>query len=85
MQKPDNYLVWAILCTVLCCMPLGVVSIVKATQVDSLWAMGRVDEAYAASEAAKKWAIWGAVTSVAFNIVAWTLYIIFVGIAIAAN
>lgn len=23
---PDNYMVWAILCTILCCTPLGIVS-----------------------------------------------------------
>lgn len=28
MQKPDNYLVWSILCTVLCCIPFGVAAIV---------------------------------------------------------
>jgi hypothetical protein len=30
---PDTNLVWAILCTVLCCLPLGIVSIIKATSV----------------------------------------------------
>ena len=29
---PDNNLVWAILCTVLCCLPLGIVSIIKSTK-----------------------------------------------------
>ena len=35
MQKPDNNLVWAILATVLCCLPFGIVAIIKSTQVDS--------------------------------------------------
>ena len=39
-EKPENNLVWGILCTVLCCVPFGIVSIVSATRVDSLWAMG---------------------------------------------
>ena len=34
--QPDNNLVWGILVTVLCCLPLGIVSIVKATQVSGL-------------------------------------------------
>ena len=59
--QPDNYLVWAILVTVFCCLPLGIVSIVKSTQVSGLWAQGRFAEAHQASEDAKKWAMWGAI------------------------
>ena len=33
--KPDNWLVWAILSTILCCLPLGIVSIIYATKVDN--------------------------------------------------
>lgn len=62
MVPPDNYLVWAILSTVLCCFPLGIVSIVKSTQVNSLWAQGQPDQSRAASESAKKFAIWAAIT-----------------------
>lgn len=61
---PDNYLVWAILTTVLCCLPFGIVSIVKSSQVNTLWWQGRHGEAYAASESAKNWAIASAATSV---------------------
>lgn len=60
--QPDSYLVWAILVTVFCCLPLGIVSIVKSTQVSGLWAQGRYAEAHQASEDAKKWAVWGAIT-----------------------
>ncbi|PRX47100.1 interferon-induced transmembrane protein [Prauserella shujinwangii] len=59
---PDNHLVWAILTTVLCCMPLGIVSIVKSNQVASLWAQGLHAEARQAADDAKKWAIWSAAT-----------------------
>ncbi len=55
--KPDNHLVWAILSTVLCCMPLGIASIVFASQVDSKWAAGDYAGAREASEKAKKFAI----------------------------
>ena len=34
---PENYLVWAILSTVLCCMPLGIVSIIHSTKVNSAY------------------------------------------------
>lgn len=56
-QKPDNYLVWAILSTLLCCLPLGAVAIVKSTKVDNLWLSGNHAEAIEASKQAKLWSI----------------------------
>ena len=78
-HKPDNYLVWAILSTVLCCMPFGIVAIVKATQVDTFWAQGNQAEAIEAANAAKKWTIVSAVSSVAV----WSIYVLIV-VVIAA-
>jgi hypothetical protein len=68
-QQPDSNLVWGILCTVLCCLPLGIVSIVYASKVSGLWAQGRYPEAQKASADAKKWAIWGAVAGVIVGII----------------
>ena len=53
--KPDNFLVWAILSTVLCCLPLGIVAIVYANQVDSLWFAGKPNESQEAAKKAKLW------------------------------
>ena len=58
---PNNNLVLGILVTIFCCLPFGIVSIVKATQVSGLWQQGRPDLAQAASDDAKKWAMWGAI------------------------
>lgn len=71
--KPETNLVWGILTTILCCLPLGIVSIVKASKVDSLWAQGDYAGAQAASEDAKKWAIYSAIAGVVFSV----LYLIF--------
>lgn len=54
-DKPDNYLVWAILATICCCLPTGIAAIVFAAQVDSKWAGGDYDGAREASEKAKLW------------------------------
>lgn len=62
-RKPDDYLVWAILTTILCCLPFGVVSIVYASKVNSLWTAGQYDEARDASQKAKNWAIASAAVS----------------------
>ena len=55
-RKPDNHLVYAILVTVLCCWPLGLVSIIYAAQVDSKWNQGNHAGARRASQSAKTWA-----------------------------
>jgi hypothetical protein len=60
---PPNYLVWAILSTVLCglgsliSLPFGIASIVFSTQVNSKWAMGDIAGAQDASRKAKLFAI----------------------------
>jgi ABC-type Fe3+ transport system permease subunit len=58
---PPNYLVWAILSTILCCLPLGVVSIVFAAQVNSKWAAGDLAGAQDSSKKARRFAIWSAI------------------------
>lgn len=78
---PDSNLVWAILCTVLCCLPLGIVAIVKASSVEKLWAQERYDEAQKASADAKKYSIWGAVIAG----IGIALYIIVLVIAMIAG
>ncbi|ORJ59994.1 CD225/dispanin family protein [Mycobacterium simiae] len=83
-QEPDNYLVWAILCTVLCCLPFGIVSLVYSNKVSGLWAQGRVAEAQDASNNAKKWAIIGAIAgAVAYAIIA-ILYIVIAVVAVSS-
>ncbi len=84
-QEPDNYLVWAILCTVLCCLPFGIVSIVYATKVSGLWAQGRYAEAQAASANAKKWAIIGAITAVVAAVIFTVLYIALIAVAVSVD
>ncbi|WP_037310495.1 CD225/dispanin family protein [Amycolatopsis orientalis] len=69
---PNNNLVWAILTTILCCLPFGIVSIVKSTQVNTLWAQGQPAAAQEAADAAKKWAIISAIVAA----VLWVLYIL---------
>lgn len=50
-----NHLVMSILCTVLCCLPLGIVGIIHAAKVNGLVAQGDIAGAQAASDEAKKW------------------------------
>lgn len=54
--KPDTNMIYAILSTVLCCVPFGIV-FVYASKVDSLWNQGRFVESKDASEKARMWAM----------------------------
>ena len=79
--QPDNYLIWAILVTILCCLPLGIASIIYATKVSSLYAQGDYNGAVDASQKAKKFAMIGGIGGLIFVII----YVIFVVIAGAAG
>ena len=73
-RAPDNYLVWAILTTVFCCLPLGIVSIMYSTKVSGLWSQGRYAEAQAASDNAKKWAIISAIVGAVVGVIVVILF-----------
>ncbi|HEY0636098.1 MAG TPA: CD225/dispanin family protein [Pseudonocardiaceae bacterium] len=76
---PDNNLVWAILSTVFCCLPLGVVAIIKSTQVSGLWAQGQFDAARKAADDAKKFSMWAAIAGVVV-IVLYVILIVVIGV-----
>lgn len=63
MPKPATNMVWAILSTIFCCLPLGIVAIVKAASVDSHYYAGRYLEAIQASRSAANWSAWSAILS----------------------
>lgn len=50
-----NYLVWAILATLCCCLPGGIVAIVYASQVNNKLALGDLAGAMESSNNAKLW------------------------------
>ncbi len=72
--QPSNYLAWSILSTLFCCLPLGVVAIVKSSQVNGLWAQGRYAEAQQSSDAAKKWALWSTIIGLVVLVIYGILY-----------
>src|SRR5699024_7203197 len=60
--KPNNWLWQSIVATILCCLPLGIVGIVYAAKVDSLYFNGQYDASERAAKKAKMW------TAIAFTI-----------------
>lgn len=76
--KPSSYLVWAILTTLFCCLPFGIVSIVQAAKVDGLWSGGNYDGARAASQSARKWALIAAAVGVGLFVL-WVIFAVSLG------
>ena len=79
---PENNLVWAVLCTVLCCSPIAIVAIVYSTKVDSAYAEGRQEDAQNYANKAKNWAIAGALSSTIIMVI-YVIFMLAVGVGTA--
>lgn len=73
--RPKNWLVESILVTILCCLPFGIVGIVNAAKVNSLYDQGKYDESIRISANAKRWTM--------FGLIAGIIYLIFVIIMVS--
>lgn len=78
-ETVPNYLVWAILTTVFCCIPFGIVSIVYAAQVNAKLAGGDYRGAIDSSSKAKTWAIVAAVCGVIPFLISVVVWIVRIG------
>lgn len=68
-SKPDNNMLWAILSTLFCCLPLGIVAIINAAKVDGLYRSGDYSGAQEAADNAKKYAQYGLVIGIIWIVV----------------
>jgi len=75
VMKPNSHMALAVLTTICCCLPLGIVAIIKANSVNSLYMAKQYEAANLASQEAQKWSIIGIVCS----LVIWLIYIVFFG------
>lgn len=72
--RPASGLIWAILATIFCCLPCGVVAIVYAARVEYLWDIGNYERAMSAAKNARNWTL----VSVFSSVILWILYMILV-------
>ena len=80
-QSIPNYLVQAILCTVCCCLPFGIVAIVYAAQVNGKAAGGDIAGAMDSSKNAKMWCWIAFGCGLAINLI----WVLVYGLAIIAQ
>lgn len=57
-QPPDNHLAKAIIATILCCLPAGIVAIVHASSVNGKFIAGDVAGAHETAGKADTWGNW---------------------------
>lgn len=78
---PPNYLWQAVAVTILCCLPFGIVGIIYASKVDSLFLASRYAEANNASRQAKTWTI----VSLCTGLVGVLIYAVIVALGILSD
>ncbi|MBB3754438.1 TRAP-type mannitol/chloroaromatic compound transport system permease small subunit [Mycolicibacterium sp. BK634] len=83
-QAPNNHLVGAIL-TLLFCFPItGIVAIIKASQVNGLWAQGQYQAAQESADSAKKWVRLGIIIGIILWIIGIIAYVL-LAVALVKN
>lgn len=78
---PKTWLAESILVTLLCCLPFGIVGIVYASKVSSLYAQGSYNEAVQASSTAKTWTLVGFICGL-IGILLYVGFVVFYGAAL---
>ncbi|MGV8964074.1 MAG: CD225/dispanin family protein [Candidatus Saccharimonadaceae bacterium] len=68
-QRPKTWLVESILVTILCCLPFGIVGIINAAKVNSLYDQGMYDESIRVSKNAKRWTMYGLIAGIIYLII----------------
>lgn len=81
LANVPNYLVQAVLTAFCCCMPVGVVAIIYAAQVNSKLHAGDIPGAQAASQKAKMW-FW---IALGVGVLVWVAYGAFIAYTIATS
>jgi len=78
VPKPNSNLILAIFTTLCCCLPFGIVAIIKASKVDGLYLSKQYQAAQAYADDAKKWSLIGIGVGLAGSII----YMLIYGVAI---
>jgi len=82
---PDNKLVWSILVTLFCCLPFGIVAIIKSAEVNSKWSSGDVAGANQAAADAGKWIKWSVIVGILGAVIGFVFWILIVVLAASSS
>ena len=79
--RPDNGMIWSILNTVLCCVPLGIWAIIKSNDVNRLYDSGNYKEAEESAKSARNINLIGA----GLALVSWIIVAILAAVGALAD
>lgn len=82
---PKTWLVESILVTIFCCLPFGIVGIVNATKVESLFYAGQLEASQRASRDAGKWTKIGFWVGLGCGLLYIILWVVLMAMGIAAD
>jgi hypothetical protein len=82
--RPKNWLVESILVTIFCCLPLGIVGIVNAANVNSRFDAGDHEGALRASQEAGRWTKLGFWIGLGLNLLGIIAYLLMVFVFVGA-
>lgn len=82
--KPDNNLALAIFTTACCCLPFGIVAIIKASSVNSLYMAGNYPAAMKAAAEAKRWSLVGISVGAVISAIYFVIYFL-AGLGVALS
>ncbi len=85
MNPPKTWLVESILVTLFCCLPFGIVGIIHASKVESLYNIGNYDAAQKASDDAGKWTKIGFWVGMAVVVLYFVYIFAVIGVATGLN
>lgn len=72
---PKTWLVESILVTLFCCLPFGIVGIIKASHVESAYRAGNYAEAQRYSQEAGKWTKWSFILGIGITLLYVIIYV----------
>ena len=84
-EMPKTWLVESVLATLFCCLPCGIVGIIKASKVSSLYNAGDYAGAAEASAQAKKWTLIGVIVGFVWGVIYAAIMIFGGGMAAVLN
>lgn len=76
-NNPKDYMVWAILTTLFCCVPAGIYAIICSSKVDKYYRAGNTDKAFEQSKKTKRWVLISAILGFIFAVL-YSLILLFV-------
>ncbi|XP_065896734.1 proline rich transmembrane protein 1B-like [Dysidea avara] len=74
--KPKNFLTFSLINIFFCCIAFGIAALIFSLRVDSYYAAGRITEAWAASNIARKLNMLGLIIGIVFYVVASILVVV---------